>query len=299
MAEDNNLELENDNEFDAGQGHGSHLECIDEDINYVVETHLNTMGRSMSVVGQSCVTTKTEGEDCTRQLILLSTSEERDMTMRTILEENEDGAELLSCFPYVVNNKPLPMVLARIDEYANGFEAVLTCKYADTEFRFFDMDYPLHKAEYVIGNTYDFALSAIAYKAEKVPEDEMALEIEPETVEKMHEADPSIVDRDAQGNALPMKLFMNEFATCLQRDGRYPDDGEFWSPIRSKVRKANLLKRDFYFMEITIYQDVEIEHVVNIPLAARTSFFDEKPAKGTSIRGYLWLQGRICTPATE
>ena len=71
------------------------------------------------------------------------------------------------------------MTLMKIDEFSNGIEAVLTCEYNGNEFRFFDIDYPLHKEEYVIGETYGFALSAIAYHAELVPESEMSFEIDP------------------------------------------------------------------------------------------------------------------------
>ena len=224
--------------------------------------------------------------------MMLSTDESQDLTVRSIIEVKDNGNELRCFFPYVVNEQSVPMTLKKIDEFSNGIEAVLTCEYNGNEFRFFDIDYPLHKEEYVIGEEYNFALSAIAYHAEQVPESEMSFEIDPETVEKMHEADPSVVDRDEDGNALPMKMSMEMFVACLQHDGKHPDDAEFWSSAQSRVRKATLLKHDFFRMEITIYHDEYEEHVLTIPFAAKTSFFEVKPTKGTSIRGYLWLQGR-------
>ena len=226
------------------------------------------------------------------QIVMLSSDEKKDITFRTLLEAKEDGNELRAFFPYVVNETGVPMTLKKIYEFSSGIEAVLCCDYNDEmEFRFFDMDYPLHKAEYKIGETYNFALSAIAYDAEKVPDSAMSFEIDPETVEKMHKADPSVVHRDSDGNALPMKMSMEIFVTCLQHDDRYPDDAEFWSPVKSRVRKVTILNRDFYRMDISVYHDEDDENLI-IPLVARTSFFEKKPSKADSVRGYLWLQGR-------
>lgn len=291
----------NEDVFDPNQGHGSHLECIDDDIDQILQSALDLLAKSKNIrmIASPEVMAKRDGKEYDTRLILLSKNEDQEITARIILEAADNGAELVSMFPYVVNNQSIPMVLKKIDEYANGFEAVLTCEYDDIELRFFDVDYPIHKKEYVIGNTYSFALSALAYQAELVPESEMLFEIEPETVEKMCEVDPSVGERDENGNVLPMKVSMDIFAACLQNDERYPDDAEFWSPIQSKVRKATLFNYDLYRMEITIHQDESEEHIVNIPLVARASFFEDKPGKGISIRGHLWLQGRRCLSENE
>lgn len=42
-----------------------------------------------------------------------------------------------------------------------------------------------------------------------------------------------------------------------------------------------------------IYHDENGKHVVNIPLVARASSFENNLTKGTTIRGTLWLQGRM------
>ena len=282
-------------EFDPEQGHGSHLQCVDDNVEELVNDFFNAVRTSKSFIGGADVTAKNNGTEYDAQILLLSLDETKDITFRSILEAQEDGNELRACFPYVVNNDGVPMTLKKIYEFANGMEAVLCCDYNDeTEFRFFDMDYPLHKNEYKIGETYNFALSAIAYDAEKVPDSDMSFEIDPETVEKMHEADPSIVNRDSDGNALPMKMSMEIFVACLQHDDRYPDDAEFWSPVKSRVRKATILNRDFYRMDISVHHDEEDENLI-IPLVAKTSFFEKKPSKGDAVRGYLWLQGRRIT----
>ncbi len=279
-------------EFDPDQGHGSHLQCVDENVDALVDDFLNAVKSLKTFIGKADVTAKKSGIEYETQIVMLSSDEKKDITFRTLLEAKEDGNELRAFFPYVVNETGVPMTLKKIYEFSNGIEAVLCCDYNDdVEFRFFDMDYPLHKAEYKIGETYNFALSAIAYDAEKVPDSAMSFEIDPETVEKMHKADPSIVSRDSDGNALPMKMSMEIFVACLQHDERYPDDAEFWSPVKSRVRKVAILNRDFYRMDISVYHDEDDENLI-IPLVARTSFFEKKPSKADSVRGYLWLQGR-------
>ncbi len=282
----------NKEEFDPDQGHGSHLQCVDENVDALVDDFLNAVKSLKTFIGKADVKAKDGDTEYETQIVMLSSDEKKDITFRTLLEAKEDGNELKAFFPYVVNETGVPMTLKKIYEFSNGIEAILCCDYNDEmEFRFFDMDYPLHKAEYKIGETYNFALSAIAYDAEKVPDSAMSFEIDPETVEKMHKTDPSVVHRDSDGNALPMKMSMEIFVTCLQHDDRYPDDAEFWSPVKSRVRKVAILNRDFYRMDISVYHDEDDENLI-IPLAARTSFFKKKPSKADSVRGYLWLQGR-------
>lgn len=281
-----------DDEFDADQGHGSHLQCVDEDLDYVINSICKIVPKSNDVIGQPSVIAKNEGKEYEAQLILLSTDEKKDITFRSILETHEDGHELVSFFPYVVNRNAVQMTLKKIDEFSNGVEAVLTCEYENTDLSFFDMDYPLHKSEYKIGEKYNFALSAIAYQAEKVPEKEMFFKADPETVKKIYSTDPSAMPRDKNGDP-KLEFDMSIFVACLQHDGKHPDDAEFWSPIQSKVRKTTIINRDFYCMDIMIYHDDCDENDLIIPFAAKTSFFEEKPTKWTSIRGYMWLQGRM------
>lgn len=281
-----------DRKFDPDQGHGSHWECVVEDIENVTDDLFKVITSSKNYIGDASIKANDDNGEYDAKILSMSLDESKDLTIRTLLEAGEDGNFFRSAFPYVMNETGVPMTLTKIYEFSNGIEAVLCCDYKDEmEFRFFDADYPLHKTEYKIGETYNFALSAIAYNAEKVPDSEMSFEIDPETVEKMHRSAPSVVRRDSNGKALPMKMSMEMFVTCLQHDDRYPDDAEFWSPVKSKVRKTKLLGRDFYRMEISVHHNEEDENLI-IPLVAKTSFFDEKPSKGDAVRGYLWLQGR-------
>ena len=280
--------------FDPDQGHGAHLQCIDDDVKEVITSVCDSLDRMKDVVGTPEIEANDEdGEAYDTRLLILSANENKEMTVRCIIEEQEDSNELKSFFPYVTNKVGIPMKLIKIDEYSNGFEAVVTAEYDGQEFGFFDVDYALHKDEYEIGKTYNFALSAIAYNAEIVPEKDMHFEITPENVENIYRDHPDAMERDADGNILPMKMSCEQLVMCMQTDGKYPDDAEFWSPVESRGKKVSLLKHEFYCFDICIHHDEDEEYVLNIPLAARTSFFKEKPTMKNSVRGHLWLQGRL------
>lgn len=148
----------NKEEFDPDQGHGSHLQCVDENVDALVDDFLNAVKSLKTFIGKADVKAKDGDTEYETQIVMLSSDEKKDITFRTLLEAKEDGNELKAFFPYVVNETGVPMTLKKIYEFSNGIEAILCCDYNDEmEFRFFDMDYPLHKAEYKIGETYNFA----------------------------------------------------------------------------------------------------------------------------------------------
>lgn len=273
-----------DDEFDPDQGHGGHNQCIDENLEVFLLEMEDVLAKCKTTIAEVEVEANDEeGEAYDAELVLFSSDESKDLTMRCIVEKIYDQDYVLkSAFPYVPNQTPVAMTLRRIDEYSNGIEAVLTCELCGQEFSFFDVDYPLHKAEYELGGTYDFALSAIAYKAGAVPQAEMYMDF-----------DLPVEVREAMGapkeEVIPM--YMGELVACLQSSRRYPDDAVFWTQTQSKARKVSFLHRDFYRMEIMLFHD-EDDNSLNIPLIVKASMFETKPAKGTSIRGHYWLQGR-------
>ena len=291
---------EDDNDvFDADQGHGDHIRCIDDNVEAVIKAAYGNIGKNPIFIGEAETSAMDEGEEYDETFLLFASHKSKDVVMRTILVNDDinGGMELKSMFPYMVSNQAVPMELKRIDEYSNGFEAVLTCEYDGQEFSFFDVDYPLHKDEYEVGEKYPFALSALAYKAEVVPEDEREFIIEPEEVERMHANCPVMIERDKEGNVLPMHFYAGELTAYLPKSKAYPDDAEFQSPVNSRVRKETLFGHELYCMDIILHRNSsDPDDNLSIPLAARTSFFPEKPTKGTPIRGIFWLQGRMIYP---
>lgn len=124
----------------------------------------------------------------------------------------------------------------------------------------------------------------MAYGAACVPEGEMTVEMSGDEAMRLH-----LSYRHDE----PAMLSLDHLVAFLQLDKAYPDDGEFWSPVMSRVKKVPCLGREFYRMEICIVNENDSMETLNIPLIARISDFDKKPTIKNSVRGNLWLQGRL------
>lgn len=281
--------------FDAEQGHGSHFECIDKDVDSLIAKAAQYIPYSKTVIGCNMVTVKDDnGRGEERNVFLLSKDEKKPLTLRSILVAKEDSNEAASMFPYVVNDRPVELTLEKIDEYGNGIEAVLTCSYKDERsFSFFDVDYALHKKDYKIGTAYPFALSALAYNCEPVPEDQLSFTVDSENMKEIYSKVPEMIDRDEDGHILPATFSTSSLVMCLQTDKRYPDDAQFWSPLVSDVQKVCFLGFGFYQMNIMIFREDIDGESITIPLVAKTSFFKNMPCKGTPVRGFIWMQGKM------
>lgn len=274
-------------EFDNDPGHGGHLSCIDKDVDGIYG-NLPELIKKFEIVGDSSnhLFFKTKGDK---------------ISLRTIngFRDDIDGSVIEELFPYVVNDEPTASFeLIEIREYANGLEAVLTVGYADRELHFYDVEYALHKHQYQVGKHYDFALSAIAYGAEIVPEEERSIHLEPEQVKQMGGFESTNPDGSVDLNAERTVGF-------LQTDKERPDDTAFQSPVESRVSKISFIGYDFYRFDICIYTPdfdeafgedgviLDPFRPLIIPIVVRTSFFPDKPAKNTPVRGLMWLQGSL------
>lgn len=265
--------------FDADAGHGAHLSCFDKDIESVIAEIGKIIHHSKPYDSANDVVT----DEGISDLTYMSTKG-KDLKIHTILRNDTDSLEVLAFVPYAVNDRPVRFRLVNIQEYSNEFEGVLTVKYGDTELSFFDIEYGLHKELYQVGEDYNFALSAMAYNADCVPEGEMTVEMSGDEAMRLH-----LSDRHDE----PATLSLDHLVAFLQLDKSYPDDGEFWSPVMSRVKKVPCLGREFYRMEICIVNENDSMETLNIPLIARISDFDKKPTMKNSVRGNLWLQGRL------
>lgn len=279
---DQEFEEDGDGEFDTEVGHGDHLSCFDEDIESIISDLESIVDKSIPISVSPEISLVTE-RPTTAELIYFST-QGKDVAMRTTMISHGESMEILAFVPYAINDKPTKSKLINIQEYSNGFEAVLTVEYGDTEFSFFDIDYALHKNSYKLGEYYDFALSAMAFEAGCVPDEEMSFTLSHDEAERLHLAGD---------DNKPVIMSMSELVGCLQTDSRYPDNAAFQSPVMSRARKAACLGREFYRMEICIAHETDECPELTIPLITRLSDFDKKPTMKNSIRGGLWLQGRL------
>lgn len=285
---------DNDDEvFDPEQGHGSHLQCIDDDLDSFLPEVFKHINRTELVQEFNAETINEDGSEAKEQFVMLESKSE-ELAMRYIAQAQEDGNFIRTCFPHCVSDNNVKLKLTAIHEFSNKIEAVLVGELPDEgqEFAFFDLNYAMRKDSYVIGKEYNFALSALAYVAERVPEEELTFTIEADKVANMYAEHPEEMPTDEDGNPAPMNMSSENLVYCLQRSNKYPDDADFWSPICSRVKKVTLMGREFYRMSISIFHDEE-GNSVDIPLIAKTKFFEVKPSKGVPVRGKLWLQGTL------
>lgn len=287
--------------FDPDQGHGAHLQCIDEDIDTIVSEALELVPKSKVVVGANKLDlTDDEGLYEKRTVFMLSSDEGRPVTLRSLVVAKEDRNELISTVPYAnaADNQACMYVLKRIHEYSNGAEAVLTCANLDDgeEVSFYDVEYALHKDKYRPRYVYPFVITALAYNCKVVPEAERTIELDAETAARMHEAAQRTMPHEADDHPMPMSISTAEMVMCMPIDKRYPDDAEFCSPIVSAVRRVKFMGRSFYRMEVILHRDsADFDDDLPLTLVARTDLFDRAPRKGDPIRAHIWLQGRLKT----
>lgn len=270
-------------DFDDEAGHGDHLSCFDDDIESII-THLDKILKQSLPVSESPEICIIKDDVPIKTKLIYCTTREKDVVMRTTMLNSGDSLEILAFIPYAVNSVPKRMRLINVQEYSNGFEAVLTTEWDNSRFSFFDVDYALHKNRYTIGEYYDFALSAMAYNVERVPDEDMSIELSDDEAERLH-----LNSNHDESTTLSMEYFV----AFLQLDNAYPDNAEFWSPVKSRVKKASCMKHEFYKMEVCITPEQGDSQELCIPIIAKTSDFEEKPSMKASIRGMLWMQGRL------
>ncbi len=203
-------------------------------------------------------------------------------------EENE----LRSLFPAFYDGTAIELELTKIDEFSNGVEAVLTGENEHGELRFHNIDYYAWRNKYNIGEKYTFQIAALAYKAEVVSEEGREFEICGDDAIKFYTELGNEVEYLEDGSVKPIKFGAAELVALLQNDDAYPSDGEFQSPIQGRVSTKDFFGCPLYRIPILVLRDVESEGT-EIPLYAKSNFFDHKPRSGEPVRGYLWLTGRL------
>lgn len=272
-----------ESQFDADAGHGFHIECIFNNVEDQIEEILDFAIKGVPTLVAKDVNT----DEGVMDMVSLCSSG-KSVAIQSLLAIGEDMNHLCVAYPRSNEGTPVDLRITAIQKYNTGYEAVITGETEEGyELSFFDCDFFAHQNEYHIGGKYSFLLAAYAYKAEAVPKEEQTFEIDSREAEAL-----KVLVSDNGNNILSFNI--SGLVALLQSDMAYPDDAEFQSPIRSRVSSVSLAGNNLYRMEISIYHDLEDEDkLINIPLYAKTEFFDNKPRKNDPVRGYLWLIGRM------
>ena len=202
----------------------------------------------------------------------------------------EDDITIRSYFPVYDGGAVVPVKLTAIREWENGMEATLEGLMLDEtrEVIFYDTRYALFKTRYKVGETYPFRLAGFAHCAEILKSTKEKLS--PRATEMLRRKMGEPIEKDAEGNVVPMTIDTKDMVAFVSRGGEYPDDHEFQARIR-KVGDASHYTDKHHVIGIACARGdddkvVEIPLIVNPALLGRTW-----PKPGQRIRGILWMQG--------
>lgn len=278
--------------FDRNQGHGGHWRTIIDDDTDLVKFLMNRLEGSRQV-DNSVIKGVIDDEPDMYNVLGLATEDE-EIGVCSLVVESKEQNRFITGFPELKNaGTEVTLLLTQIHEYANGMEAVLTCDSVDgATLSFFDSKYYLNKDNYEIGNKYTFKLAALASEAEILPEEGRTAEFTEEQTINMTTMLGTQLEKDKNGNVIPMRCRMDSLAYCLSTVDEVPDEYEFQSPV-TDVKSVMILGTPMYRMKIDVVRTEDDASAVSIPLYAKKAFFAKKPKKNEPVRGWLWMLGAL------
>jgi len=265
------------------QGHGDHIDTI-MDPEEFLSKFLPDIGKWTFYDTAHTKITHNEYDDEKGDLLVVKTGGDMGMIALMLNNEKAKRIDFVCTYPF---HKGIPhkLKIKKVVEWDSQVEAVV---YAETEgmnIAFYATDYYANKSRYVPGAELDIELAASAYK---IIEGESETVLDAETSAKMRSDMGIEPEYDKEGNVLPLTLCNDELVAYLPHNEEFPDDAEFASPIKS-VEPVSLFGIDFIKAVISICHEPEETYV---PLYFKKEYLPNAQ-KGTLVRGFLWMQGKI------
>ena len=265
------------------QGHGDHIDTI-MDPEEFLEKHLPEVGTWTFFDTAHTHITHNEYQDDEGDLLVVKTGGDMGMIALMLNNAKAKRIDFVSTYPFhkgIHHN----LTIKKVAEWDNQVEAVVYAETEEMPIAFYATDYYTNKKKYVPGAELDIELAASAYK---IVEGESETVLDAETSAKMRSDMGIEPEYDKEGNILPMILCNEELVAYLPHNEEYPDDAEFASSIKS-VEQVSLFGIDFIKAEISICHEPEETYV---PLYFKKEYLPDAK-KGTLVRGFLWMQGKI------
>ena len=265
------------------QGHGGHIQTIMEPEEFL-ENHLPEVGTWTFFDTAHVNISHDEYDDDEGDLLVVKTGGDMGMVALMLNNEKAKRIDFVCTYPF---HKGIPhkLRIKKVAEWDSQVEAVIYAETEEMPIAFFATDYYANKAKYVTGAELDIELAASAYN---IVEGESETVLDAETSAKMRSDMGIELEYDKDGNVQPMILCNDELVAYLSHDEEFPDDAEFASQIKS-VEQVSLFGIDFIKAEISICHEPEETYV---PLYFKKEYLPYAK-KGTLIRGFLWMQGKI------
>ena len=265
------------------QGHGGHIQTIMEPEEFL-ENHLPEVGTWTFFDTAHVNISHDEYDDDEGDLLVVKTGGDMGMVALMLNNEKAKRVDFVCTYPF---HKGIPhkLKIKKVAEWDSQVEAVVYAETEEMNIAFYATDYYANKNKYVPGAELDIELAASAYN---IVEGESETVLDAETSAKMRSDMGFEPEYDNDGNILSMILRNDELVAYLSHDEEYPDEAEFASPIKS-VEQVSLFGRDFIKAEISICHEPEETYV---PLYFKKEYLPNAK-KGTLVRGFLWMQGKI------
>ena len=265
------------------QGHGGHIQTIMEPEQFL-EKYLPEIGQWMFYDTAHVHITHEEYNDDEGDLLVVRTGGDMGMVALMLNNQKAKRVDFVCTYPF---HKGIPhkLKIKKVAEWDSQVEAVVYAETEEMPIAFFATDYYANKYKYVPGAELDIELAASAYN---IVEGESETVLDAETSAGMRQDMGIDPEYDENGNVLPMILCNDELVAYLPHNEEYPDEAEFASPIKS-VEQVSLFGIDFIKAKISICHEPEETYV---PLYFKKEFLPNVK-KGTLVRGFLWMQGKI------
>ncbi len=265
------------------QGHGDHIDTIMDPEEFLAN-YLPDVGKWTFFDTAYTEISHDEYDHEKGDLLIVKTGGEMGMLALLLNNEKAKRIDFVCTYPF---HKGIPhkLKIKKVAEWDSQVEAVVYAETEEMPIAFYATDYYANKNRYMPGAELDIELAASGYK---VVEGEEKTVLDAETSARMRSDMGIEPEYDEEGNILPMELYNNELVAYLSHHEEFPDDAEFASPIKS-VEQVSLFGIDFIKAVISICHEPE---EIYVPLYFKKEFLPNA-RKGTLLRGFLWMQGKI------
>jgi ankyrin repeat protein/TPR repeat protein len=277
---------------------GNHWACFDDNID--LDKFCMEIAKTEEYVTGEKVEVKDEnGEIKPGQIILAKTHPKTDLRgLVVIANETDDNGEavgkIMTAYPFASKGIKYKADIESINEHEGGLEALITIGLESGPLlTFFDTFYFKNKSLYQVGETYEFNLSAFAYKLEMTGPYVMDLDVPPESKAPQ---DPKQKEEERHWN-FPLQESLK--VDIGRMTGIFPvhdeDDDHFFQGRLKNISTFNVGDLKFYAMEMVVVSCLPDNEEVVIPIYAKESLLRKGkiPVKGSRLSGIIWLQGYL------
>lgn len=272
------------------QGHGDSWHSIYEDMDTLMAFLPTAFTEATQITGKTITPFRQELNDTPteEQIVGISYPLSENIGFAVLIHLGENNNEIISFYPYVTNGINLRLTLCDIQEMDNLIEAFITAEDENgISYRFLDTLYFVNKSHYVIGQSHEFNLSALAINIETVSE--TSIHFDEEQSLSFLAKTGQLTDTDEP--IKPVVFDTSNMKAFFQSDSSLPHLTEFQSPIIS-IESISVHDIDCYQVHIMPTETLAEQNKA-LPIYFRQSLLSDPLQPDKPIRGLFLLQGYL------